>query len=89
MLLPKDQVREAVKAEIRAVTGLDPVLRGDVSVSLFPYGQVILSDVSLGDGQGEPPLAADTPDRAAEFPAAADRPDRCRRRDACPSAHPC
>jgi len=58
VLLPKDQVREAVKAEIRAATGLDPILRGDVSVSLFPYGQVILSDVSLGDSQGEPPLHA-------------------------------
>ncbi len=58
VLLPTDQVREAVKAEIRAATGLDPILRGDVSVSLFPYGQVVLSDVSLGDSQGEPPLAA-------------------------------
>ena len=58
VLLPKDQVREAVKAEICAATGLDPILRGDVSVSLFPYGQVILSDVSLGDSQGEPPLHA-------------------------------
>ena len=58
VLLPKDQVREAVKAEIRAATGLDPVLRGDVSVSLFPYGQVVLWDVSLGDGPGEPPLHA-------------------------------
>jgi len=26
-LMPADAVREAVKAEIRAVTGLDPVLR--------------------------------------------------------------
>ncbi len=57
-LLPKDQVREAVKGEIRAATGLDPILRGDVSVSLFPYGQVVLSDVVLGDGQAEPPLHA-------------------------------
>ncbi|MGD9923511.1 MAG: AsmA family protein [Pseudorhodoplanes sp.] len=57
-LIPKDHVREAVKSEIRAATGLDPLLRGDVSVSLFPYGQVTLSDVSLGDGPGEPPLQA-------------------------------
>jgi AsmA protein len=56
LVIPKDQVREAVKAEIRAATGLDPLLRGDVSVALFPYGQVVLSDVSLGDGQAEPPL---------------------------------
>jgi AsmA protein len=57
-LIPKDQVREAVKSEIRAATGLDPLLRGDVSVSLFPYGQVTLTDVALGDGDGEPPLQA-------------------------------
>ena len=40
ILMPADTVREAVKSEIRAVTGLDPVLRGDASVSLFPAGQV-------------------------------------------------
>jgi AsmA protein len=57
-LIPKDQVREAVKSEIRAATGLDPLLRGDVSVSLFPYGQVTLADVALGEGPGEPPLQA-------------------------------
>lgn len=57
-LIPKDQVREAVKAEIRNVTGLDPDLRGGVSVSLFPYGQVELWDVALGDNAGEPPLQA-------------------------------
>jgi AsmA protein len=57
-LIPKDHVREAVKAEIQAATGLDPLLRGDVSVSLFPYGQVTLTDVALGDGEGEPPLQA-------------------------------
>jgi AsmA protein len=60
VLIPADQVREAIKAEIRAVTGLDPVLRGDISVSLFPYGKVTFADVTLGDqAQGTPPLAAD------------------------------
>ena len=57
-LIPKDQVREAVKSEIRNVTGLDPDLRGSVSVSLFPYGHVELSDVALGDNASEPPLQA-------------------------------
>jgi AsmA protein len=57
-LIPKDQVREAVKSEIRAATGLNPVLRGDVSVSLFPYGQVTLTDVVLDEGASEPPLQA-------------------------------
>lgn len=58
ILIPKDQVREAVKSEIRAATGLDPQLRGDVSVSLFPYGRVTLSDVVLGEGPGEPQVKA-------------------------------
>ena len=30
LMIPVDTVREAVKSEIRAVTGLDPVLRGPV-----------------------------------------------------------
>ena len=60
VLVPADQVREAIKAEIRAVTGLDPVLRGNISVSLFPYGKVSFADVMLGDASdGTPPLAAD------------------------------
>ena len=37
-LIPAASVRDAVKKEIHAVTGLDPMLRGDVSVSLFPSG---------------------------------------------------
>jgi AsmA protein len=60
LVIPADTVRDAVKAQIRAVTGLDPVLRGDVSVSLFPTGQVRFSDVSLGDNQtGAPALSAE------------------------------
>lgn len=50
-LMPADAVREAVQAQIRAVTGLDPVLRGDASVSLFPSGKVSFEDVSLGDNR--------------------------------------
>ena len=42
LLIPADTVRDAIKAEIRTVTGLDPVLRGDVAVSLFPTGTVVL-----------------------------------------------
>ena len=37
-LISVDAVREAVTTEIRAVTGFNPVLRGKVSVSLFPTG---------------------------------------------------
>src|SRR5215469_5514248 len=59
-LVSADGAREAVKAQIRAVTGLDPVLRGPVDVSLFPSGTVSLGDVVLGEEGGKaPPLAAD------------------------------
>jgi AsmA protein len=51
LLMPADSVRDAVKAEIRAVTGLEPVVRGGVSVSLFPSGRVSLEDVALGDNR--------------------------------------
>ena len=49
LLISADTVRERVKAQIRAVTGLDPVLSGEVAVSLFPTGHVSFNDVSLGD----------------------------------------
>ena len=59
VVIPADTVRDAVKAQIRAVTGLDPMLRGDVSVSLFPTGSVRFNDVSLGDNRtGAPALSA-------------------------------
>jgi AsmA protein len=60
IVIPADTVRDAVKSQIKEVTGLDPVLRGDISVSLFPYGQVSFSDVTLGDAaDGTAPLSAD------------------------------
>jgi AsmA protein len=59
-LMSASTVREAVKAEIRAVTGLDPLLRGSASVSLFPTGRVSFADVSLGDNRtGAPALVAE------------------------------
>ena len=48
----------STKAEIRNVTGLDLVLRGDVAVSLFPTGSVSFANVTLGD-DAKPVLAAD------------------------------
>jgi len=59
-LIPAASVRDAVKSEIHAVTGLDPML-GDVeSLSLFPSGVVRFRNVLLGDGKsGEPAVAAD------------------------------
>jgi AsmA protein len=60
LLIPADTVRDSIKAEIRAVTGLDPVLRGEVAVSLFPTGTVVFDRVELGDNRtGEPALTVD------------------------------
>jgi AsmA protein len=58
LLIPVDTVRDATKAEIRNVTGLDLVLRGDVAVSLFPTGSISFANVTLGD-EAKPVLAAD------------------------------
>jgi AsmA protein len=58
-LLPAEAVRKAVQAEIRAVTGLDPVLRGEASVSLFPASAVSFDDVMLGANTGAPALTAE------------------------------
>jgi AsmA protein len=58
--LPAASVRDAVKAEIRAVTGLDPVLGDDVSLSLFPSGSVRFHNVRLAnEAAGEPVVTAD------------------------------
>jgi AsmA protein len=60
VLIPADTVRDSIKAEIRAVTGLDPVLRGDVQVSLFPSGTVVFDQVALGDNRtGEPAMTVE------------------------------
>ena len=60
LLIPADTVRDSIKAEIRAVTGLDPVLQGDVAVSLFPTGTVVFDQVALGDNRtGEPAMTVE------------------------------
>jgi AsmA protein len=48
-LISTDKVRDATKAEIRNVTGLDLVLRGEVAVSLFPTGSISFANVTLGE----------------------------------------
>lgn len=59
-LIPAGVVGDAVKAEIRAVTGLDPILGSDISVSLFPSGTVRFRNVLLGENSsGKPPAAAE------------------------------
>jgi AsmA protein len=60
LLLPAASVRDAVKSEIQAVTGLDPVLGDDISLSLFPSGSVRFRHVALANEvAGEPAVAAD------------------------------
>ena len=59
-MIPVDSVRDAVVSEIRAVTGLDPLLRGPISVSMFPVPIVEFSDVALGaSNAGEATLTAE------------------------------
>jgi AsmA protein len=48
-LISADSVRQQAMSEIRAVTGLNPILRGEATVSLFPSGSISFADVVLGD----------------------------------------
>ena len=59
-LIPASSIRDAVKNEIHDVTGLDPTLRGDISVSLFPHASVSFRNVVFADNSSaQPGLAAD------------------------------
>src|SRR5579884_3008841 len=58
LLISGDTVRQQALDEIRSVTGLDPVLRGGSTVTLFPTGTVSFSDVVLGD-ESHPALTAE------------------------------
>ena len=59
-LIPATSVRDAVDREIHAVTGLEPVLRGSISISLFPSGTVSFHNVLLGnDPNGQAAVVAD------------------------------
>jgi AsmA protein len=59
-LLQAGAVRDAVQSEIRAVTGLEPALGDDISLSLFPSGSVRFHNVLLGNERaGEPAVTAD------------------------------
>jgi AsmA protein len=58
--LNRDALRQAVEAQIRAVTGLDLVVKGSIDVSVFPGSYVSFHDVGLrGGGTVEPALAVD------------------------------
>jgi AsmA protein len=57
-LIDRSQVTQAVERQIRATTGLDLVLRDNVSVSLFPASSVTFRNVMLrGDGRDEPAMS--------------------------------
>ncbi len=58
LFISTDAVREQAKAELRAVTGLDPVFHGASTVRLFPTGKITFEDVTLGDGR-DPALKAE------------------------------
>lgn len=53
-LIPAEAVRAAVKTELRAVTGLEPELRGSTTLSLFPSGTATFTEVALGDNRSDP-----------------------------------
>jgi AsmA protein len=56
----RDALRQAVEAQIRAVTGLDLVVKGKIDVSVFPASYVSFHDVGLkGGGNDDPALRVD------------------------------
>src|SRR6202023_386067 len=58
--LDRDALRQAVEAQIRAVTGLDLVVKGNFDVSVFPGSYVSFHDVGLkGGGAADPALSVD------------------------------
>ena len=57
-LISGDNARDAVKAQIKAATGLDFVVRGGTAISIFPPDTITLGDVVLGDNPNQPALSA-------------------------------
>jgi AsmA protein len=58
--LNRDALRQAVEAQIRTVTGLDLVVKGNIDVSVFPGSYVSFHDVGLkGGAAADPALAVD------------------------------
>ena len=59
-LINRDDLREAVEAQIHAVTGLDLAVKGPIDISVFPGSYVSFHDVGLKDGgSAEPALQVD------------------------------
>ena len=58
--LNRDALRQAVEAQIRAVTGLDLVVTGSTEISVFPASYISFHDVGLrGGAAADPALAVD------------------------------
>src|SRR6266581_1845107 len=58
--LDRDVLRDAVEAQIRAVTGLDLVVKGNIDISVFPASYVSFHDVGLkGGATADPALSVD------------------------------
>jgi AsmA protein len=56
----RDTLRQAVEAQIRAVTGLDLMINGSIDISVFPGSYVSFHDVGLKGGDArDPALAVD------------------------------
>jgi AsmA protein len=56
----RDALRAAVEAQIRSVTGLDLVVKGNIDVSVFPASYVSFHDVGLkGGATADPALSVD------------------------------
>src|SRR5437899_11324436 len=58
--LNRDALQKSVEAQIRAVTGLDLVIKGSIDISVFPASYVSFHDVGLkGGGTSDPALRVD------------------------------
>jgi AsmA protein len=58
--LNRDALQKAVETQIRAVTGLDLVIKGKIDISVFPASYVSFHDVGLkGGGTSDPALHVD------------------------------
>jgi AsmA protein len=58
-LINRDALREAVEAQIHAVTGLDLTVKGSIDVSVFPGSYVSFHDVGLRGAAEDPALRVD------------------------------
>ena len=88
-LLNREALRQAIEAQIRAVTGLDLVVKGNIDVSVFPGSYVSFHDVGLkGGGDFRSGARGRRADREFAPAAAVAAAVRDRRRHDAASAYP-